>query len=113
MFDIQVSIDGEKHKKNVPKLRDYIALIDYNEQYYGKSFVNTKEAVLDAVGMIEAWFEGAVTAQDIEDNFDLAEIMDLFRKIESNVFEVFTGVPLKAAMTEQQQAQKKKTGRKK
>lgn len=111
MIDIKVTINGTEYKKNVPKLKDYIRLIDYNEKYYGKSFINTKEAVIDAVALIESWFDGEVTAQDIEDNYDLAEIMSLFRTIESNVFEVFTGVPLKTAMDGNQTARKKKKGK--
>ena len=42
MLDIELTIKGEKYKKNVPKLKDYVALIDYNEKYYGKSFSEKK-----------------------------------------------------------------------
>lgn len=108
MINISVKINGKTYKKNVPKLKDYIALVDYNEKYHGKSFINTKEAVVEAVTMIEGWFNGEVTAQEIEDNCDLDEIMSLFRKIESNVFEVFTGVPLKTAMDDVRKALTKK-----
>lgn len=108
MIDVKLVINGKEYTKNVPKLKDYIALTDYNDKYYGKSFINTKDAVIDAVALIEAWFDGEITAQEIEDNCDLAEIMDTFKSIESNVFEVFTGVPLKQAMEKNQQAQKKK-----
>lgn len=107
MFDIKVEINGEVYKKITPKLKDYISLVDYNEKFYGKSFINTKDAVLEAVQIIESWFNGDITAQEIEDNCDLEQIMELFRQIESNVFEVFTGVPLKQAMQNAQKALKK------
>lgn len=105
MLDIELTIKGEKYKKNVPKLKDYVALIDYNEKYYGKSFVNTKEAVIDAFDFIAAWFGNEITAQDIDDNYDLNEVMTIFQNIESNTFEVFTGVPLKRVMEKSQKAQ--------
>ena len=106
MFDIQITIDGKKHKKNKPRLKDYVAMVDYNEKYYGKSFINTKDAVLEAVELIESWFNNEITANEIEDNCDLDEIMSVFRQIESNVFEVFIGVPLKTAIQEVRKAQK-------
>ena len=108
MINISITVNGKEFTKNVPKLKDYISLVDYNDKYHGKSFINTKEAVIDAIALIEAWFNGDVTTQDIEDNFDLSEIMEIFRNIESNVFEVFTGVPLKTAMNKNQKARLKK-----
>ena len=108
MIDIKVKINGKEYKKVTPLVKDYITLLDYNEKFYGKSFINTKEAVIEAVELIASWFGGEMTAQDIEDNCDLVEIMDLFKDIESNIFEVFIGVPLKTAKEKIQKAQIKK-----
>ena len=105
MYDISIKIDKKKHIKTDATLQDYINMTEYNEKYKGQSFLNSKDTVLDAVKLIADWF-GDVTVEEIQTNLTLKEIIDIYRQIESNITEVFTGVPLKKALRELRQAQR-------
>ena len=97
MFDTTIEINGKKHTKTKPTLNDYRRLLEYNKRNEGKSFLSDSTPIEEALELIAEWF-GDVSISDIEATLDLQEIFDLYRQIESNVTEVFTGVPLKQAL---------------
>lgn len=96
MFNISVELNGKKYAKKDATLRDYTALMDYNEKYSGENFLSCKDAFLGAVGIVASWF-GCGT-DELENEKSLKEIYDLYKQIESNVSEVFLGMPLKTAV---------------
>lgn len=105
MFNVTIKIDKKKHSKSDATLQDYLNMAEYNEKHKGESFLTSKDTVVDAVELIASWF-GDVTAGEIETNLNLKEIMEIYRQIESNITEVFTGVPLKQALQELRLAQR-------
>ena len=104
MFDIKIKIGDKELEKSRPKLNDYRLLLEYNERNKGKTFLSDPQPVEEAMDLICSWF-GGISKTELEESLDLQEIFETYRKIESNVTEVFTGVPLQKALKTLQKLQ--------
>lgn len=101
MFDISIKINGKKLSKKDATLKDYLNLLDYNEEHKGQNFITSKDSFLGAVELIQNWFGAEnVTKEELATQLKLQELFNIYKKIESNIAEVFFGKPLKEAMTE-------------
>jgi len=96
MYDLSVEIDGVIIRKKDATIKDYTNLLEYTEQYKGENFLANKDAFLGAVNLVSEWF--GVGADKIEERYSLKEVLNLYKKIESNITEVFTGMPLKTTI---------------
>lgn len=109
MFDISIKIDGKKISKKDAEIKDYLNLMEYNERNKNKNFLSSKNTFLEALDLIVNWF-GAdkVTKDDLASQLTLQEVFDTYKKIESNVAEVFFGKPLKAAIEDMEKVIRQK-----
>lgn len=103
MYDIKIKIDGETYRKKDPTIRDYVGLMDYNKEFEGVNFMQDKDAFLGALKLIAEWFE---IGDDLVQKLSLQEAFDTYKHIQSNVYEVFIGVPLEEAMKQMAQMRK-------
>lgn len=99
MIDVKLTVGGKEYTKTKPKLNDYRMMLEYNKSHSGQSFLSDLEPLDGAIEIICAWFGGAFSRTDLEnEDFDLDVLFDAYKAIESNISEVFTGVPLRTAL---------------
>lgn len=97
MKEITINMGGKKYTKTNPTLKDYRNLMEYNERNEGKTFLKNPELIDEAIDIIADWY-GDVSRKELEEEGDLKTIYDTYKGIESNIAEVFTGVPLEVAI---------------
>ena len=101
MKQIVIKLGKKEYKKTNPVLKDWQNLLNYMEQYKGASPMANEEAGLATMRMVEQWFDTPeVTLERMLEELDLYTIMEAYRGIESNLFEVFTGTPLRREKAE-------------
>lgn len=96
MKEIKIKIDGKVYRKTDPEIRDYMALMDYNKEFEGQNMMQSKEAFLGALRLIAEWF--GVGDETLVKELSLKEAFETYKEIQSNIYEVFIGVPLDEAM---------------
>lgn len=97
MYNIKIKIGGKKREKTMPTIADYRNIMEYNNKNKGKNFLENPELMDEAINLIASFFADA-SKDEIENEMNLKEIFETYKKIESNVAEVFTGVPLREAL---------------
>lgn len=103
MYDIKIKVDGETYRKKDPTIRDYQKLMDFNKEFDGINFFQSKEAFMAALKLVAEFFE---VGDDVIEKLSLQEAFDAYKKMQSNIYEVFIGVPLEEAMRQMAAAQK-------
>lgn len=109
MFDISIKIDDRKISKRDAEIKDYLNLMEYSERNKDKNFLTSKNTFLEVLDLIVNWF-GAdkVTKDEIASQLTLQEVFNVYKKIESNIAEVFFGKPLKAAIEDMKEIARQK-----
>lgn len=98
MYDITIEINGEKFTKKNATIRDYKNLMRCSTEHKEENFLTSPKAFEDALEVVQHWFGDKFTIEDLEENCSLADVYEIYKKIESNISEVFLGVPLQEAI---------------
>lgn len=104
MYEIRIKVDGKTYRKKDPSIRDYQKLMDYNKEFEGVNFFQNKDAFMAALKLVADWFD---VGDDVVEKLSLQEAFDAYKKMQSNIYEVFIGVPLEEAMRQMAAAQRK------
>lgn len=99
MFDVKIKVAGKTYTKTKPRMSDYIRQLEFNAAQGGKNFLSDPAVMYGVIDIICAWYGDKFCRQDILDaDYELDVIYETYRKIESNITEVFTGVPMREAL---------------
>lgn len=90
MKEIKIKIGGKEYTKRNVSIADWLALVEFTEQYKEKNILLDKEAGLAALGVLAGYLD--VSESALREGSDLAEVMQAWRDLNTNVVEAFTGV---------------------
>lgn len=90
MKEIKIKIGEKEYAKGNVCIADWLALVEFTEQYKEKNILLDKEAGIAAMDVLAGYL--GISKSEMRENGDLAEVMQAWRDLNTNVVEAFTGV---------------------